>query len=103
MLYRRMGKEPLGGSHITPFAQEKINRVTLFIDRAIQVNPLALYLDVGFIHAPATDSALVFQNGRDFAADGFEQLYGIFRGKTDFDIFPHDVAEKLRPTPVELA
>src|SRR6476620_10263977 len=52
MSCRRMGKEPLGGGHITPFAQEKINRSTLFIDRAIEVNPLALYLDVGLIHAP---------------------------------------------------
>src|SRR6266436_8601365 len=52
MLCRRMGKEPLGGGYITPFAQEKINRSTLFLDRAIEVNPLALYLDVGLIHAP---------------------------------------------------
>jgi hypothetical protein len=52
MLFRRMGKEPLGGGYVTPFAQEKINGSTLFIDRAIQVDPLALYLDVGFIHAP---------------------------------------------------
>jgi hypothetical protein len=52
MLCRRMGKEPLGGGYITPFAQEKINRSTLSIDRAIEVNPLALYLDVGLIHAP---------------------------------------------------
>jgi len=33
-----MGKEPLGGGYITPFAQEKINRSTLFIDRAIEVS-----------------------------------------------------------------
>jgi hypothetical protein len=52
MLSRRTGKEPLGGSYITPFAQKKINGSTLFIDRALQVTPLALYLDVGFIHAP---------------------------------------------------
>src|SRR5208337_1741622 len=52
MLCCRMEKEPLGGGHITPFAQEKINGLTLFIDRAIQVNPFALYLDVGFIHSP---------------------------------------------------
>ena len=52
MLCRRMGKEPLGGGYITPFAQEKINRPTPLIDRAIEVNPLALYLDVGLIHAP---------------------------------------------------
>jgi hypothetical protein len=42
MLFRRIGEEPLGGGYITPFAQEKINSSTLFIDRAIQVNPLAL-------------------------------------------------------------
>ena len=36
MLFRRMGKEPLGGSHIMPFAQEKINRSTLLIDRAVR-------------------------------------------------------------------
>ena len=41
-----MGKEPLGGSDITPFAQEQINGSTLFIDRATQVNSLALYLNV---------------------------------------------------------
>src|SRR5271166_4130461 len=52
MLSRRMGKEPLGGRYITPLAQEKINRSTLFINRAIEVNPLALYLNVGLIHAP---------------------------------------------------
>src|SRR5580704_11283864 len=52
MLSRRMGKEPLGGRYITPLAQEKINRLTLLIDRAIEVNPLALYLNVGLIHAP---------------------------------------------------
>ncbi len=46
MLSRRMGKEPLGGRYITPLAQEKINRSTLLIDRAIEVNPLALYLNV---------------------------------------------------------
>jgi hypothetical protein len=33
-------------------AQEKINRSTLLIDRAIEVNPSALYLNVGTIHAP---------------------------------------------------
>jgi hypothetical protein len=52
MLFRRIGEGPLGGGYITPFAQEKVNSSTLFIDRAIQVNPLALYLNVGLIHAP---------------------------------------------------
>ena len=52
MLFRRIGEEPLGGDYIAPFAQEKINSSALFIDRAIQVNPLALHLNVGLIHAP---------------------------------------------------
>src|SRR5271165_3461935 len=52
MLSCCLGKEPLGGRYITPLAQEKINRSTLLIDRAIEVNPLALYLNVGLIHAP---------------------------------------------------
>ena len=52
MLSCCLGKEPLGGRYITPLAQEKINRSTLFINRAIEVNPLALYLNVGLIHAP---------------------------------------------------
>jgi len=58
MLFRRMGKEPLGGRYITPLAQEKINRSTLLIDRAIEVNPLALYLNVGLIHAPGVTHSL---------------------------------------------
>jgi hypothetical protein len=60
MLSRRMGKEPLGGRYITPLAQEKINRSTLLIDRAIEVNPLALYLNVGLIHAPGVTTARAY-------------------------------------------
>src|ERR1700738_5480663 len=52
MLFRRMGKEPLGGDHITPFAQEKIDGVALFIHGAVEVNPLAFDLEVSLIHAP---------------------------------------------------
>jgi hypothetical protein len=44
MLFRRIEEEPLGGGYITPFAQEKVNSSTLFIDRSIQVNPLAFTL-----------------------------------------------------------
>ena len=61
MLFRRMGKEPLGGSHIMPFAQEKINRSTLLIDRAIQVNPLALYLNVGLIQSVGTKFRMAYR------------------------------------------
>jgi hypothetical protein len=31
MLLRRMGKEPLGGSYITPFAQKKRNAYSLWV------------------------------------------------------------------------
>jgi hypothetical protein len=34
MLLRRPGKEPLGGGHITPFAQEEIDGATLFVHGA---------------------------------------------------------------------
>ncbi len=60
MLFRRIGEEPLGGGYITPFAQEKINSSTLFIDRAIQVNPLALYLNVGLIHRQESPTARAY-------------------------------------------
>ena len=46
------GKEPFGGRHVTPFAQEEICGATLFIDGAIKVNPLAAHLDIRLIHSP---------------------------------------------------
>src|ERR1700745_4274891 len=52
MLFSRPGKESLGGSNVTPFAQEKVDGSTLLIDGAIEVDPLAFYFDVGFIHTP---------------------------------------------------
>jgi hypothetical protein len=41
MLLRCPGKEPLSGCNVTPFAQEKVDGSTLFIDGAIQIDPLA--------------------------------------------------------------
>jgi len=52
MLFRRTAKELFGGGYVTPFTQEKINGSTLFMDRAIQVSPLTLYLNVGLIYTP---------------------------------------------------
>jgi len=52
MLLRRPGKEPLCGCNVTPFAQEKVDGSTLFVDGAIEVDPLAFDFDVGFIHTP---------------------------------------------------
>ena len=52
MLFRRPGKESLSGDHITPFAQEKVDGVALFVDGAIQVHPLTTDLDISLIYAP---------------------------------------------------
>jgi hypothetical protein len=52
MLFRRPGKEPLSGCHITPFAQKKVDGSTLLIDGAIKVDPLAAQLDIRLIHTP---------------------------------------------------
>jgi len=52
MLFRRPGKEPLSGGHISPFAQEKVDGSTRFIDGPVQVNPLAFHLDISLIYAP---------------------------------------------------
>src|SRR5271165_2733297 len=52
MLFRRPGKEPLSGGHITPFAQEKVDGSTLPIDRAIAVDPLATNLNISLVYAP---------------------------------------------------
>jgi hypothetical protein len=51
MLLRCPGKEPLSRSHITPSAQEEVDRAARFIDGAIQVDPLTFDLDVSLIHA----------------------------------------------------
>jgi hypothetical protein len=52
MLFRRPGKEPLSGDHITPFAQKKIDGVALSVDGAIEVHPLTTDLDISLIYAP---------------------------------------------------
>src|SRR5271157_6325090 len=52
MLFRRPGKEPLSGGHITPFAQEKVDGSTLPIDGAIEVDPLATNLNISLVYAP---------------------------------------------------
>ena len=52
MLLRRPGKEPLGGGHITPSAQEEVDRAARFIDGPVQVDPLAFHLDISLVHAP---------------------------------------------------
>jgi hypothetical protein len=48
----RRVKEPLGRSHITGFAQHRIDEVPGTVDRPIQVVPTALDLQVGFIDIP---------------------------------------------------
>jgi hypothetical protein len=53
MLFRRPGKEPLSGGHISPVAQEKVGGSTLPIDGAIEVDPLATNLDISLIYGIA--------------------------------------------------
>jgi Zincin-like metallopeptidase len=52
MLFRRPGKEPLSGGHITPFAQEKVDGSTMPINGAIEVDPLATNLNISLVYAP---------------------------------------------------
>jgi hypothetical protein len=42
-----------GGNLIPPGSKQKINCVSRFVDGPVQVFPLALNLDVSFVHSPA--------------------------------------------------
>src|SRR5207244_2556204 len=44
--------KPLCGLLVTLLREEEIDGLALFIHRAIQIAPLTLHLDVGFIHPP---------------------------------------------------
>jgi hypothetical protein len=52
IVVNRLFKERGGGHFVALFRQHKINGVTKFIDRSVQVNPLAFDFNVGFIHPP---------------------------------------------------
>ena len=52
MLLGGLGKEPLSRSHITPSAQEKVDRAARFIHSPIQVDLLAFDFEISLIHAP---------------------------------------------------
>jgi hypothetical protein len=42
----------LGGLEVAMLAQAKVDRPAMLVDSAIQVNPFATDLNVGFIYAP---------------------------------------------------
>ena len=46
-------EKPFSRSHITPSAQEEVDRAARFIHGAIQVDPLASDLEGSLIQAPA--------------------------------------------------
>jgi hypothetical protein len=48
----RLRQEPLGRLLVTFLCEEKVDRLARFIDGAIEIAPLALDLDVGFVHPP---------------------------------------------------
>jgi hypothetical protein len=50
----RPAEKTLGGIQIAKSRPEELNGRTARIDRAIQVAPLALYANVGFVHTPRT-------------------------------------------------
>src|SRR5208282_1223380 len=89
MLFRRPGKEPLSGDHITPFAQEKIDGVALFVDGAIKVHPLTKDLDISLIYPP-----IVLLKGDFDRYKGFQ-----FHLKTGME---HSIWNHVLPNTVEL-
>ena len=48
----RFFEEAYGGRSIPIFTQQEIDCLTLLIDRAVEIAPLALHFDIGFIDSP---------------------------------------------------
>jgi hypothetical protein len=48
----RFLEEAYGGRLIPVLTQQEINCLTLFIDRAVEIAPLTLHFDIGFIDSP---------------------------------------------------
>jgi hypothetical protein len=45
-------EEAYGGCSIPIFTQQEIDCLALFIDRAVEIAPLTLHFDIGFIDSP---------------------------------------------------
>lgn len=52
VISNRFGKECGRRRLITPLRQHKIQSLALLVDRSIEIRPLTLKLDIGFIHSP---------------------------------------------------
>jgi hypothetical protein len=48
----RFFEEAYGGCSIPIFTQQEIDCLALFIDRAVEIAPLTLHFDIGFIDSP---------------------------------------------------
>src|SRR5262245_43030529 len=48
----RLLEEAYGGRFVPVLTQQEIDRLALLIDRAVEIAPLALHFDVGFIDSP---------------------------------------------------
>lgn len=65
-------QELLGGCRISCWAEKEIERITLGINRSIEVHPLLFDLDVRLVN-PARESLQVFRCGRQrFSSSGAE-------------------------------
>jgi hypothetical protein len=45
-------EEAYGGRFISPLTQQEIDSLTLLVDRAVEIAPLTLHFDIGFIDSP---------------------------------------------------
>jgi hypothetical protein len=59
MPLQRSGQETLGGSQIAPSAEPKLDRVTVAVDGAVEIFPLASDFDVSLVNVPpSTDRSV---------------------------------------------
>ena len=49
----RLGQKTFRGLLVVFLREQKVNRLTLLIHRAIELTPLPLSLNIGLVHAPA--------------------------------------------------
>src|SRR5262245_59897862 len=52
MLADRLLEEAYGGRFIPILTQQEIYSLTLLVDRAVEIAPLTLHFDIGFIDSP---------------------------------------------------
>jgi hypothetical protein len=50
----RLLEEAYGGRFIPVFTQQEVDCLTLIIDRAVEIAPLTIHFDIGFINSPSS-------------------------------------------------